>query len=183
MLSHILTVDPTKRYRIEDIRKHKWWNLSPPQTNSQGLIVGYHRIPIDDQILKATVQLGFQHSFTRKCIEANRHNDATTTYYLLLKKFVRDGGISKAYLGSKYFDSTLIEPLRKVAPDCKVLSMQPSQHSIRLHQTSTRNRRRSSKKPAIVSLESEERCTTWSITSSLAEESPPTRKSRQIVPS
>jgi 5'-AMP-activated protein kinase catalytic alpha subunit len=56
-------------------------------------------------------------SFTRKCIEANRHNDATTTYYLLLRKFVREGGISKAYLGSKYFDSSLIEPLRKVVPD------------------------------------------------------------------
>lgn len=119
MLSHILTVDPAKRYRIEDIRKHKWWNATPPQTTSQGLIVGYHRIPIDEQILKETVALGFDLSFTRKCIEANRHNDATTTYYLLLKKFVREGGISKAYLGSKYFDSSLIEPLRKVVPDCK----------------------------------------------------------------
>jgi 5'-AMP-activated protein kinase catalytic alpha subunit len=113
-------VDPTKRFRIEDIRKHKWWNLSPPTTSSQGLIVGYHRIPIDEEILKATIELGFDFSFTRKCIEANRHNDATTTYYLLLRKFVREGGISKAYLGSKYFDSSLIEPLRKVVPDSNV---------------------------------------------------------------
>lgn len=153
MLSHILTVDPTKRYRIEDIRKHKWWNLSPPQTNSQGLIVGYHRIPIDDQILKATVELGFDLSFTRKCIEANRHNDATTTYYLLLKKFVRDGGISKAYLGSKYFDSSLIEPLRKVAPDCKNYSMQPSSHSTKQHLTSIQKRHPLFKRIAIASLE------------------------------
>jgi len=47
MLSHILTVDPTKRYRIDDIRKHRWWNMSAPTLVSQGLIVGYHRIPID----------------------------------------------------------------------------------------------------------------------------------------
>ena len=47
MLAKILTVDPNKRFRIDDIRRHKWWNLSPPVTNSQGIVVGYHRIPID----------------------------------------------------------------------------------------------------------------------------------------
>ena len=52
MPSHILTVDPTKRYRIDDIRKHKWWNMSTPTLVSQGLIVGYHRIPIDEKILR-----------------------------------------------------------------------------------------------------------------------------------
>ena len=116
MLAKILTVDPTKRFRIEDIRKHKWWNLAPPKTSTLGIIVGYHRIPVDIQILEETVKLGFEHNFTKKCLEANRHNDATTTYYLLLKKFVKDGGISKVYLGSKYFDSTLIEPIRRMLP-------------------------------------------------------------------
>lgn len=47
ILSKILTVDPTKRYRIDDIRKHKWWSLSSQPSNSQGIIVGYHRIPVD----------------------------------------------------------------------------------------------------------------------------------------
>lgn len=115
ILSKILAVQPTKRFRIQDIRKHKWWGIAPQLTTSQGIIVGYHRIPIDQHILTQTVKLGFDLNFTRKCIEANRHNDATTTYYLLLKKYVRDGGISKAYLGSKYFDPTLIEPIRKIA--------------------------------------------------------------------
>ena len=108
ILAKILTVDPTKRLRIEDIRRHKWWNSAPTKTSTLGIIVGYHRIPVDNQILEETVKLGFDHNFTKKCLEANRHNDATTTYYLLLKKFVKDGGISKVYLGSKYFDSTLI---------------------------------------------------------------------------
>lgn len=82
-------------------------------------MVGYHRIPVEEPLLEETVKLGFDYTFTKKCIEANRHNDATTTYYLLLKKFVRDGGISKTYLGSKYFDHTLIEPIRRVPLDCK----------------------------------------------------------------
>lgn len=137
MLSKILTVDPTKRFRIEDIRKHKWWSLSPQLTTSQGIIVGYHRIPIDDNMLEETVKLGFDLNFTRKCIEANRHNDATTTYYLLLKKFVREGGISKAYLGSKYFDAALIEPIRKISYDSTPAPTQATPRSTRPPPTST----------------------------------------------
>jgi hypothetical protein len=38
---------------------------------------------------------------------------------LLLKKFIREGGISKTYLGSKFFDPSLIEPIRKVVPQSK----------------------------------------------------------------
>jgi len=66
---------------------------------------------------------------------------------------VRDGGISKAYLGSKYFDSSLIEPLRKVAPDCKIHFMQPSLLSIKLHPILTPKRRQQSKKIVIANQE------------------------------
>ena len=69
MLAKILTVDPNKRFKIEDIRKHRWWNLAPPKTSTLGIIVGYHRIPVDEQILDETVKLGFERSFTKKCIE------------------------------------------------------------------------------------------------------------------
>lgn len=31
----------------------------------------------------------------------------------MLKKYVKNGGISKGYLGSKNFDPTLIEPIKK----------------------------------------------------------------------
>lgn len=29
MLAKILTVDPDKRYNIDQIRKHKWWKMIP----------------------------------------------------------------------------------------------------------------------------------------------------------
>lgn len=32
--------------------------------------------------------------YARKCLEANKHNHITATYYLLLKKFMKDGGES-----------------------------------------------------------------------------------------
>lgn len=61
MLANILNTDPTKRYTIEQIRKHNWWNISPSTVNfSNGIIVGYHRIPVDEVILKKTVRLGFE---------------------------------------------------------------------------------------------------------------------------
>lgn len=59
LLSKILTVDPSKRFRIEEIRKHKWWNLSSQVNLSQGIIVGYHRIPVDMHILDETVKFGY----------------------------------------------------------------------------------------------------------------------------
>jgi len=46
ILAKILSVDPNKRFKIDDIRKHKWWNLSTEQPSTQGIIVGYHRIPV-----------------------------------------------------------------------------------------------------------------------------------------
>ena len=60
MLANILNTDPTKRFSIEQIRKPTWWNVSLTTVNfSNGIIVGYHRIPVDDGILKKTVKLGF----------------------------------------------------------------------------------------------------------------------------
>ena len=102
---------------MDDIRKHKWWSLGSSQKSfSHGIIVGFNRIPIDEHVLDAIVSLGFDRDFSRKCIEANRHNEVTTSYYLLLKKFVRNGGISKTYLSSKHFDPSLIEPVKKKSP-------------------------------------------------------------------
>jgi 5'-AMP-activated protein kinase catalytic alpha subunit len=84
-----LNVDPDHRYRIEDIKQHKWWKLSPEVQCSSGLIVGFHKMPIDFTILEKLKELKFDIDLTQKCIEANRHNNSTTTYYLLLKKFLK----------------------------------------------------------------------------------------------
>jgi len=105
MIKGILTVDPEKRFTIEDIRKHPWFSISPVKAK-QGIIVGIHQIPSEPFILKQMEKYGFSVEYTQKCIEANKHNSATTTYYLLLQKFVRGGGKSSADLSS-----TLFEPI------------------------------------------------------------------------
>ena len=96
---------------------------------SHGIVFGYNKIPVENAILEQTVRLGFDSDFTKKCIEANRHNNATTTYYLLLKKFVRGGGVSYTSLGSKHFDPVLIEPPKRIKPAATSLSENSPQDS------------------------------------------------------
>jgi 5'-AMP-activated protein kinase catalytic alpha subunit len=107
MIKGILTVDPEKRFTIEDIRKHPWFSISPVKAK-QGIIVGVHQIPSEPSILKQMEKYGFSIEYTQKCIEANKHNSATTTYYLLLQKFIREGGKSTADLSSTQFEPITI---------------------------------------------------------------------------
>lgn len=59
MIAGILTVDPEKRFTINDIRNHPWSKIYkrsyeiPP-----GIVVGYNRIPIDFEILKQLKAFG-----------------------------------------------------------------------------------------------------------------------------
>ena len=46
---------------------------------------------IDSFILGELQKYNIDKDYARKCIEANRHNEATTTYYLLVKKYQREG--------------------------------------------------------------------------------------------
>ena len=71
-----------------------------------GIIVGLHPIPVDTEILGQLMQEygeNFEIEQVKRFVEANRHNMQTTAYYLLLKKFIRQGGRSIA-------DITLYNP-------------------------------------------------------------------------
>ena len=52
----------------------------------------------------------FNLEFAEKCIEANKHNHVTTTYYLLLKKELETGGASHYDINSPSFDNNCIQP-------------------------------------------------------------------------
>jgi len=107
MIKGILNIDPIKRFTIEDIRKHPWFSISQI-TARQGIIVGVHQIPTEPKVLKELEKYGFSPDYTQKCVEANKHNPATTTYYLLLQKFIREGGKSPADLTSPLFEPITI---------------------------------------------------------------------------
>ena len=51
-IQRILTTDPDKRIRIEEMKNHKWLKQYSDNYYPEGLLVGYHKMPIDQNILK-----------------------------------------------------------------------------------------------------------------------------------
>ena len=91
LIAHILTTDPEKRYTISDIRTHPWASQVQQEIPS-GLLIGYTQILLDREVTELIKQYGFDADHARSCLEANKHNHVTTTYYLLLQKKMREGG-------------------------------------------------------------------------------------------
>lgn len=92
MIKCILNTDPEGRYTITQIRKHSWFKQVHSEC-SLGILIGYNPIPINKDILNKLLQYNFDLEHTQKCIEANKHNHITTTYYLLLKKHQAGPGV------------------------------------------------------------------------------------------
>ena len=61
-----------------------------------GTQVGIDPSPIDVNILKQLETHNIDVDYARKCLEANKHNHVTATYYLILKKHIKAGGASVA---------------------------------------------------------------------------------------
>lgn len=108
LISCILNTSHSNRYTIDQIRKHPWMKKHNNNTPKEGIIIGYNKIPIENGILDLMKPLSFDYDHVTNCLEANRHNNVTTCYYLLLKKLVMDGGNSSCDLGSRSFDKSII---------------------------------------------------------------------------
>lgn len=62
------------------------------------------------KVLNSLTDLDLDIEKTLNCLEANRHNNLTTTYYLAFKKFIKEGGKSVCDLAGKDFDKSLLDP-------------------------------------------------------------------------
>ena len=49
---NILQTDPEKRYTIEQIKKHPWYNLVKSESHYKGIKVGIDTVPIDAKVLE-----------------------------------------------------------------------------------------------------------------------------------
>lgn len=114
LLKRILTTNPDRRYSIDEIRNHPWYNIHSKRTEPKGIIVGYHKIPIDQKILALAEQYGYDPKIVSKYLKNNKHNKMTTLYYLLLLKHVKNNGYqTKSYIGHKEFLPELLDPNNK----------------------------------------------------------------------
>ena len=82
-------------------------NLIEYKDNSKGVIIGQDPAPIDPEILESLKKFDINVDYARKCLEANKHNHITATYYLLLKKHLKAGGESIADYRSPTYDSSI----------------------------------------------------------------------------
>ena len=89
MIKGLLNTDPNKRFSIENIKKHSWYNIRTYK-DSEGTIVGVDKIPVDVTIAKSLRKYGYGANNVIRYLQQNRHNQPTTTYYLLLKKAQRN---------------------------------------------------------------------------------------------
>jgi 5'-AMP-activated protein kinase catalytic alpha subunit len=105
LLHKILNVDPEKRYNIDEIKAHPWFNkVNSKIYMSEGLLIDKYIIPFDEDIIKEMVdKYGYNEQNIKINLIINKHNNITTTYYLMLKKKVKSGKETIGDMNSKLF--------------------------------------------------------------------------------
>ncbi|KAH7299003.1 hypothetical protein KP509_25G069200 [Ceratopteris richardii] len=85
LIPRMLLVDPLKRYTINDIKQHPWFQANlprylaiPPEDMAQ------QARKMDEDILNQVVGLGFDRNHVVKSLEKKVQNKATVTFYLIL---------------------------------------------------------------------------------------------------
>ena len=107
LLKKILVTDPKKRYGFEEIKHHSWFmsvnNVLGKNIffNSPGVFVGEDVMPIDVEII-AEIYNDFHTDIVKVINDVlrNRHNKITTTYYLILKRKIRNNENSVSDISS-----------------------------------------------------------------------------------
>ena len=105
MIKKILTVDPNKRFTIQQIREHPWFGVHSPPYMAEGLLINAIVIPVDEEIVTAMVDMDFTKEEVRCSVLSNKHNHITTAYYLMVKSKLKKEQSSISDLVSiKYLD-------------------------------------------------------------------------------
>lgn len=109
LLSRLLTTDPEKRIKIDEIKKHPWFSLSKSDSFiPQGLVPGVHQIPIDRDILNILDNMGMDKEKIKESLQRNEHNALTATYYLIVKRHSLEGTVSISDISSPFFRPKLL---------------------------------------------------------------------------
>ena len=101
LINGMMEIDPKKRFTIEQIIKHPWFNLVKPEMRPG--LSSTQEPPIDERILEQVKSYGYDSEQCREKVKANKFDTLTAIYYLLLRKHVMNGGTSVSDLNSKEF--------------------------------------------------------------------------------
>jgi serine/threonine protein kinase len=114
----VLDTDPDTRFTISQIRGHSWFKQVFTES-SLGILVGYNQIPVNQEILQKLIEFNFDLEHSQKCIEANKHNHITTTYYLLIKKFHAHPGVVEVPSDKHVIPRPPSLPMAPIMPNSK----------------------------------------------------------------
>eukprot|EP01066_Platyproteum_vivax_P017531 Platyproteum_vivax@DN7388_c0_g1_i3.p1 len=109
LIQGMLTTDPARRMTIDQIRQHPWFMrqttvaTQPSHRGGRGKTSRFPSCEVascercmnwwhlersgpDGEVLAQLEQFGFHKDYAIKCLEMNKHNHVTTSYYLLMEK-------------------------------------------------------------------------------------------------
>ena len=104
LLSKLLKVNPIERIKLDEIKKHPWFNLYNPKNNYfYGIDINKIIMPIDEEIIIDMINIGIEPNIVIDNIIRNYNNNITTIYYLLLQKKIKKGKKSVADFCSNFY--------------------------------------------------------------------------------
>ena len=111
LLLHILDINPLTRYDIEQIKLHPWYNMISSDNNRPGLVIGYHKIPVDERIINICKTYGYDPNKVRESVIKNNYDNNSSIYYIILNKMKSMGIESISDLNSSEYLNYINDPL------------------------------------------------------------------------
>ncbi|KAL0280770.1 UNVERIFIED_CONTAM: hypothetical protein PYX00_001972 [Menopon gallinae] len=84
LIRKMLVVDPSKRYSIESIKRHRWMQAEVPRLPSSPPIGTQHEV--NEQILRLMQSLGIDSVKTRESLRCGSYDHHAAIYFLLLER-------------------------------------------------------------------------------------------------
>ena len=98
LLLHLLDINPITRYDLDQIKMHPWYNMIDSNNNRPGLIIGYHKIPVDERIINICETYGYDTDKVRESVINNNYDNNSSIYYIILNK-MKTMGIEWVFIG------------------------------------------------------------------------------------
>ena len=110
LLLHLLDINPITRFDLEQIKLHPWYNLISSDNNRPGLIIGYHKIPVDERIINICETYGYDKDKVKESVINNNYDNNSSIYYIILNKMKTMGIESISDLNSNEYLNYISDP-------------------------------------------------------------------------
>ena len=86
LLKHLLDINPMTRYTLQEIKDHPWFKMNNFFL-IQGIIIGYHKIPVDEEVLDLCEKFNFDRNKIKYSVKKENSLNKSFTTNNFIKKF------------------------------------------------------------------------------------------------